>query len=150
MISNEKRWRVTVEFEGEQVISIENDFYGGKSELTDEECEAVRIAAENLLAFVGRERSTLEAPSDDLAAICAAGCDINELTVNDESTNLLKVYRRRQLCDELDAINTKQRECLLPRESAPEHERYALTVRFLDLMDQFTATQNKLQELDAT
>ena len=53
-------WSVNVTVNGQNVLFIDNDSYGGK-ELTAVEAEAVRLAAENLLAFVGpREKEPFD------------------------------------------------------------------------------------------
>lgn len=65
-ILNEKPWSVEVKYNGESLVTIESSCYGGKSELTKEEREAIRNAAFNLLAFVGNEESEQELSADGI------------------------------------------------------------------------------------
>lgn len=53
-MSEKKHWRVTVEVEGEEVLSIETECYGGVENVSDYR-EQILTAADHLIAFIGRE-----------------------------------------------------------------------------------------------
>lgn len=46
-------WLVTVEREGETLVTIESGCLSGKSDFTDAEAQTIRDAAEHLLSFIG-------------------------------------------------------------------------------------------------
>jgi hypothetical protein len=50
-----KHWAVTILVDGDQILNIESNFLSGK-ELTKEDEKIIRIAAEHLIAFVGRDK----------------------------------------------------------------------------------------------
>lgn len=49
----EKHWSVTVAVNGEDLVTIESNFLSGKSDLSEDELEAVRIAGRHLISFAG-------------------------------------------------------------------------------------------------
>lgn len=61
---NEMPWSVEVKYNGESLIIMESSCYSGKGELSKEEREAIRNAAQHLLSFVGNEEPEQE-PSED-------------------------------------------------------------------------------------
>lgn len=46
-------YSVTVSKNGEAILTIEREMLSGKSEISDEEHDAIREAAEHLLSFIG-------------------------------------------------------------------------------------------------
>lgn len=48
-----KHWAVEVKVDGESILVIESNCYGGKADLSAEELKAIRKAAKHLLAFAG-------------------------------------------------------------------------------------------------
>lgn len=52
-----RHWSVTVEMDGEKLVTIESGFLSGKAEFTDEEAETIRDAARNLRSFIGDRQS---------------------------------------------------------------------------------------------
>lgn len=46
-------WLVTVEREGETLVTIESGCLSGKPDFTDDEAQTIRDAAEHLLSFIG-------------------------------------------------------------------------------------------------
>lgn len=49
-----REWSVSVAVNGAQILWISSNDYGGKTDLTNEDEEIIRTAAEHLLSFVGR------------------------------------------------------------------------------------------------
>jgi hypothetical protein len=49
-------WSVEVCINGESILTIESNSLCGKPEFSDVEAEAIRIAARNLLAFIGNDK----------------------------------------------------------------------------------------------
>ncbi len=49
-------WCVTVEMNGEQLITIETSSLYGKSSFTEQEQDCIRNAARHLLAFIGGDQ----------------------------------------------------------------------------------------------
>ncbi len=47
-------WSVTVERNGENLVTIETNCLSGKPDFTEAEAQAIRDASETLLAFIGR------------------------------------------------------------------------------------------------
>jgi hypothetical protein len=56
--ANAIHWGVDVRFNHETILTIESNCLSGKSELSDEEKEAIREAARHLLAFIGDDETT--------------------------------------------------------------------------------------------
>lgn len=55
-----KTWAVTVEADGERLVTIESSMLSGKAELTPDDEETIRTAARHLLSFVGeRDQGSL-------------------------------------------------------------------------------------------
>lgn len=59
-----QHWSVTVEKDGETILTIESNCLSGKADLTGDDESVIRNAAEHLLSFVGacpatRERMSL-------------------------------------------------------------------------------------------
>ena len=51
-----EHWGVDVRVNGEHVLTIESNCLFGKSDLSDVDKEAIRLAGKHLLAFVGEEK----------------------------------------------------------------------------------------------
>ena len=49
-------WSVTVSRNGEELVTIESNCLSGKSDLTDEDGDVIRAAAEHLHSFIGPKR----------------------------------------------------------------------------------------------
>lgn len=50
-----QHWGVDVRVNGEDVLTIESNCLFGKSDLSDVDKEAIRLAGKHLLAFIGEE-----------------------------------------------------------------------------------------------
>lgn len=50
-----EHWGVDVRVNGEDVLTIESNCLFGKSDLSDVDKEAIRLAGKHLLAFIGEE-----------------------------------------------------------------------------------------------
>ena len=50
-----EHWGVDVRVNGEDVLTIESNCLFGKSDLTDVDTEAIRLAGKHLLAFIGED-----------------------------------------------------------------------------------------------
>lgn len=53
-----EHWGVTVDRHGEEIVRIETSMLSGKQNLTAEDEEAIRTAAEHLLSFIGSRAPT--------------------------------------------------------------------------------------------
>lgn len=56
---NETHWSVTVERDGENLVTIEPRCLSGKPDFTEAEAQTIRDAAEHLLAFIGPSRDVV-------------------------------------------------------------------------------------------
>lgn len=55
------RWSVIVKKDGDEIVCIETSFISGKSNLTDDDLDVIRIAANHLLSFAGPTPEQVEA-----------------------------------------------------------------------------------------
>lgn len=61
-----QHWTVTVEKDGEKILTIESNCLSGKADLTSEDEQVIRNAAEHLLSFVGAVKSDTGCDDDRL------------------------------------------------------------------------------------
>lgn len=55
-MSKPEHWAVTVEADGEKLLTIESACLSGKAELSDADEAVIRMAANHLLSFLGDPR----------------------------------------------------------------------------------------------
>ncbi len=67
-----KSWSVTVEADGQQIVTIASNHLSGKSDLTAEDEDTIRTAARHLISFVGDPEQLFEFSSDGNRLICKA------------------------------------------------------------------------------
>jgi hypothetical protein len=63
-MSSERKWSVSVQIDGENVLNISSDDYSGVENIAEYRSEVLK-AAENLIAFMGNDADLFCDPSED-------------------------------------------------------------------------------------